>query len=149
MVIIATSKPNKWKIGSYLIMVYQKTNFSHVLIVKEGVVYEASHGDTHSIPFELWKINNEVVNLYLIPDSKVDLDYVEAMVTEDISYGFMQIIRIAIKYFFGLTINKNNGNARLICSEYIGRALRLDWVNDYTSPKEIDDYLKNLRLTDE
>lgn len=145
MIVIATSSPRKWKIGSELIKIYQNTNFSHVLICKDGLVYEASHGQVHSVPFEIWRVENKLVNIYIVQDEAVDMDYVIRMAEENTKYGFMQIIRIAIKYFLGLTINKNNGNSRLICSEYVGRALKLDWVTDYTSPADIDAYLRRLK----
>jgi hypothetical protein len=144
MITIATSSPNKWLIGAELIKLYQRTDFSHTLIIKDGLVYEASHGDVHTMPFELWLAKNKIVNFYEVDDAKVDMVYVESMVKEDVKYGVDQIVRIAIKYFFGFTIKRNNGNSRLICSEYVGRALRLDWVNDYTSPKDIDTYLRSI-----
>jgi hypothetical protein len=145
VIVIATSSPNKWMIGAELIKLYQKTTFSHCLIIKDGIVYESSHGDTHSKSFEEWRKINHLINIYLVDDSIVDMDYVLSMVKADTKYGVGQIIRIAIKYFFGLTIKRNNGNSRLICSEFVGRALRLPWVDDYTSPKEMDTYLRGLK----
>jgi hypothetical protein len=145
MVVVATSSPIEWKIGAELIKVYQNTNFSHCLIVKDGVVYESSHGDTHSMPFEIWRTKNKMINMYFLSDDKVDMEYVVEMVRDDKGYGFGQIFRIAVKYFFGFTIKRNNGNSRLICSEFVGKALRVEWVTDYTSPKEIDDYLKKIQ----
>ena len=140
MIVVATSAPRKFKIGSELIKLYQKTKFSHTLIVKDGIVYEASHGSVHETNFQLWRLDNKLINIYILDDGAVDLEYVKSMV--GVKYGFGQIFRIAFKFLFGVTFNRNNGNARLICSEYVGRALRLDWVNDFTSPEEIDSYLK-------
>lgn len=140
MIVIATSTPTKWKIGSAIIRLYQKTKFSHVLVIKDGVAYQASHGSVHEVAFSTFRLENKVIDLYLIPDSAIDMDYVKSQI--GVKYGYLQIIRIAIKYFTGIVLDKNNGDSRLICSEYIGRALRLDWVTDYTSPLEINNYLK-------
>ena len=42
--IIATSSPIKFKVGAELIKLYQKTQFSHILIIKDDLVFQASHG---------------------------------------------------------------------------------------------------------
>lgn len=140
MIVVATSAPNKWKIGAEIIKIYQNTKFSHVLVIKDGVVYQASRGEVHTVPFATWRLENTMIDIYLIPDIAIDMDYVKSQV--GIKYGYLQLFRIGIKYFTGIVLKKNNGDSRLICSEYVGRALRIEWVNDYTSPMEINNYLK-------
>ncbi len=138
-ILACTSIPKKWGVGSAIIKLYQNTRFSHVLIIKDNFVYEASHGNVHKINLNEWEKTNEVMHKYIIPIDQVDMEYAESCV--GIKYGYMQIARITVKYFSGILINKDNKDGRLICSEFVGRALRIPWVNDYTSPGEIKKYL--------
>jgi len=39
--------------------------------------------------------------------------------------------------------SKGNGDQKFICSEFVGKALKLDWVDDLTTPEEINNYLKD------
>jgi hypothetical protein len=143
MIVVATSAPIKPTLYSWLIQKYQNTNFSHVLIIKDGIVYEASKASVHTSFFYDWVKSSKLINIYLLDDSKVNLSYVVSKIGT--KYGWGQSFRIAIKYIFRFTINVNNKDTRLICSEYVGRALMLDWVTDYTTPKDIDNYLRGLK----
>lgn len=143
-VIIAASYPKKFKIASWIIAKYQGTNFSHVLVIYKDWVYEASHGDVHAIPFAEWDDNNNILFVFETTEDKVDLPYLKRMVETRTKYGKLQIISIALKYLFNIVL-RDNGNKRLICSEYVGKFLKLDWVNDLTTPEEIVDYLKGLK----
>lgn len=139
--IIATSSPIKFKIGAELIKFYQKTDFSHVLIIDEDLVYQASHGLVNCTYIDNFLAENKIINMYEIDDSLVDMLFVKQQLGK--KYSYKQIINIATKFLFGVKIFRKNDNSQFICSEYVGKALRLDWVNDETTPLQIDQYLKS------
>ena len=144
--IIATSSPKKWKIGSALIKWYQGgTKYSHVLIINDYMVYQASHGWVNCCYVENFLEDNKIIDAYEVPDEVVDFDFVKEQIGK--RYSYFQLIRIAfafiVKILFGVKLKlKQNGNKRFICSEFVGKALMLPWVDDFTDPKQIDTFLK-------
>lgn len=138
---IITSCPNKWKIGAELIKFYQHTKFSHIAIIKDDLVFQASHGHVNCTHIDNFLVDNQIIDTFEVDESLVDMDYIHRQLGKP--YGYIQILEIAIKYFTGIKILINNRDNMFICSELVGKALKLDWVNDYTSPKEIADYLRN------
>jgi len=138
--IIATSSPIKKKIGAELIKSYQGTAFSHVLIIDGDLVYQASHGLVNCTYIENFLAENTIINKYEVDDSLIDMLFVKQQLGK--KYSYKQIINIATKFLFGVKFFSKNGNSQFICSEFVGKALRLDWVNDETTPLQIDQYLK-------
>lgn len=139
--IIATSSPKKFKIGSALIKWYQGgTKYSHVLIINhDDMVFQASHGWVHCLHLDNFLKENVIIDLFTVSDDQVDYEFAKKQVGK--KYGFLQLIRIALKYLFGLRLI-DNGNKRFICSEYVGKVLKLSWVNDYTTPEELVKHLR-------
>jgi hypothetical protein len=138
--LIITSSPKKWKLGAQLIKFYQKTEFSHIAIVKGQLVFQASHGYVNCMHVDTFLEDNKVINKFKIPESAVDMNYVYHQLGK--KYSYQQIFQIALKYLTGITIRiKNN---KFICSEFVGKALHLDWVDDFTTPKQISDYLEKI-----
>lgn len=142
MIKIITSSPIEWKIGAELIKFYQGTTFSHVAIIKDNMVYQASHGYVNCILLENFLLENKIINSYDILDSAVNMDFVYKQLGK--KYSIWQLIQIGIKYLTNIKITSKND--KFICSEFVGKALNLDWVGDHTTPLEIDQYLKSLHL---
>ena len=137
--IIATSSPIKFKIGAELIKLYQGTNFSHVLIIDGDLVYQASHGLVNCMHIDNFLKSNKIITFYEIDNSLVDMEFVKQQLGKE--YAYNQILLIPILKLVKAKLNGNNNN-KFICSEYVGKALRLEWVDDLTTPLEIDNYLK-------
>lgn len=140
--IIATSSPKKFKLGAFLIKKYQKTEFSHVLIIKDDLVFQASHGCVNSTYLDTFLEDNKIIHEYNLNDNLIDFDFVKKQLGK--KYGIKQIINISLLYLLGIRIFSYDNNQRFICSEFVGKALKLKWVNDLTTPKEIDNYLREL-----
>lgn len=138
--IVATSCPINKKIGAEFIKWYQGTEFSHVLIIDNDLVYQASHGLVNCTYIDNFLSENKIINFYEIDDLDVDMDFVKKQLGK--KYGTLQLIWIPLNKIFKYKY-KSNGNQKFICSEFVGKALKLDWINDLTTPKEIDDYLKS------
>lgn len=84
---------------------------------------------------------NKIVHYYEVPDCSVDMDFVKKQLGKE--YSTMQIMVLPIFKLIKLKY-EGNGDQKFICSEFVGKALKLDWVNDLTTPKEIDSYLKGI-----
>jgi hypothetical protein len=140
--IIATSSPIKFKIGAELIKWYQHTTFSHVLIIKDDLVYQASHGFVNCMHIDNFKHENIIIHQYEISDEAIDFEFVKKQLGKP--YSYKQILNIATKFLLGIKLFSKNDNSQFICSEYVGKALKLDWVTDDTTPLELDNYLKGL-----
>lgn len=139
--IVATSSPNTWKIGAEIIKLYQGTDFSHVLIIQGDLVYQASHGLVHCAYIDNFISDNNIIDFYEVPDIAVDMDFVHRQLGK--KYGTLQLLFIPFLKLVKAK-SKGNGNQRFICSEFVGKALKLDWVDDTTTPKEIDKYLRSI-----
>lgn len=138
--IIATSCPNKFKIGAELIKWYQGgTKYSHILIIKDDLVFQASHGLVHSAHIDNFLHDNVIIDFYEINDNLIDIDFVHRQLGK--KYGFLQLFVIPIVKLIKLKW-EGNGDQRFICSEFVGKALKLDWVDDQTTPKDIDDFIR-------
>jgi hypothetical protein len=137
--IIITSSPNTWKVGAELIKFCQGTTFSHVAIIHDDLVFQASHGYVNCTHIDNFLKDNKIIYKYDIVDSAVDMDFIKKQLGK--KYSTWQLIQIAIKYLTSIKITSKND--KFICSEFVGKALRLDWVNDHSTPLEIDQYLKS------
>jgi len=137
--IIVTSAPKNWKIGAELIKFYQKTKFSHVAIIKGDLVFQASHGSVNCTYISVFLKDNEIIDRFYVSNDRIDMNFVKLQLGK--KYSFWQVIQIAIDYVFNIRITINNGNQKFICSEFVGKALRLPWVNEHTTPAQIAEYL--------
>lgn len=147
---IASSRPIKAKIGSNLIMWFQKTDYSHVLVILNDMVFQASHGYANNVPLEHFLEENMIVNSIEIQKEVCDFEFLFYKLGKQ--YGYLQIIEIAQKFILLTKLKiikkfkyRDNGSQSLICSEYVGKFLKLEWVNDLTDPKEIITYLISVK----
>lgn len=138
--IVATSSPKKWKIGAEAIKFYQKTKFSHILIIKGDLVFQASHGNVNCMHLTEFLKDNQIIDRFYVSNSDVDMDFVKRQLGKE--YSFLQIFQIAFRYVTGIKITISNGSQKFICSEYVGKALKLSWVSEHTTPAEIAKYLQ-------
>jgi hypothetical protein len=139
--IVATSSPKKWKVGAELIKFYQSTEFSHVLIIQGDLVFQASHGFVNCTHIDNFLCENYIVNYYEVLDDSIDMDFVIRQLGK--KYSTLQIIVLPFLKLVKAK-SKGNGNQQFICSEFVGKALKLQWVDDTTTPKEIDKYLRSM-----
>jgi len=148
---IASSRPVDNKIGSDLIMWYQNTDYSHVLIIVNDMVFQASKGFTNNVPLSEFLLEHKIVNIIEIQKEKCDFKFLFSNLGK--RYGYNQIVDIALKFLLVTKFKiirrfkyKDNGTQNLICSEYVGKFLMLEWVNDLTNPKEIIEYLLSIQV---
>lgn len=147
------SRPKKFKLGSWIIMKRLRTNYSHVAIeVSTGPIglqdiYEASHGDVHSMWADYWKEDNIVVEEFII--NAETREYIEAIrylkKQRQKKYGFWTALASTIPFFRNKMIGKDGGS-HFICSELIAKALNgvIDFKGedlDYITPDKLRELL--------
>lgn len=126
-------------LGAWFIKIYQNTTFSHVLILDGDLVYQASHGSVNCVHIDVFLEKNKLITQFEVHDLDVDMIFIKKQLGK--AYDYKQLFKFAIKYLTGIRLHSSNGNGKFVCSEFVGKALKLSWVTDYTSPKEIADYL--------
>jgi len=141
--IIGFSKPKKFNLFSWLIRKYQGKSYSHTFLVAKvpgvdrQVVFHATHIGVNCISYEAFHNHAEVVTEVNIPDDNL-IDALTYCIDKLGSpYSFYALIAIALK------LKLNGGEKKFICSELVGRALKLD-IKDYdrVTPEEIETILK-------
>lgn len=149
-VTIASSEPINKKIGSEIIKAVQNTKFSHVLIIVNDLVFQASHGRVNVFHITEFLVENNIIDSIVIDHSECDFEYIFKSLGR--KYGFGQLYKYALKYILLTKLKiikkfkyKDNGEKYVICSEHVGRFLKLPWVNDLTSPEEIISYLYTIK----
>lgn len=147
---IASSRPIEPKVGSDIIMWAQNTDYSHVLIIINDMVFQASHGYVNAVTLRHFLSENKIIHKIEIKKEECDFDYLFNSLGK--KYGYKQLVKIAEKYILLIKLRlirkykyKDNGDSSLICSEYVGKFLKLDWVNDLTDPQDIISYLETIK----
>lgn len=148
---IASSSPIKNKIGSGLIKWYQKTSYSHVFMIYGDFVFQASHGLVNVWHIENFLKENKIIDKIKVEKETIDFSFMLKQLGK--LYGYSQLIEISLRYIFVIKLKvisqirfrkifKDNKDRKYTCSEYMGRTLKLAWVNDDTTPKDIIEYIK-------
>ena len=153
-IIIGFSTPINFKIGSSLIRLFEKSDFSHIYIKMEpseksklpfSKVFQASHGDVNCMEFEVFKSKNKIIHEYEIIITDKEYYDVATWLWLQLGkpYGFAQLVAIA----FNNNFLGNNDN-KFICSELAGMVLR-DYLGynindnlDYIGLNDIKDILE-------
>jgi hypothetical protein len=153
---IGFSKPKNrlLPIGSWLIRLYQKTEYSHVYLefysesTNRGLIYEAVGSGIRFIGTKQWELHAQEVKSFTI--SITNCNYVELMQfcidNSGNEYGFLQNIGIFIADLFNLS--KNPVSKGMNCSEVLGKILKLegylfDKEDNLLTPKDIELALVN------
>lgn len=104
-VCVGFSRPKKWKIFAWLIMLFEGTDFSHTYVtwrnsrIDRRKVFEAVGGGTRSIKNTTFRSHNEVVDLYeftITTDSEKAEIEIEQYVTDIVGTKY------SIKHLMGL-----------------------------------------------
>ena len=153
-IIIASSSPIKRKVGSELIKFYQGTKYSHVLVIVNDVVFQASHGRVNTFHLDEFLKENKIIDQIEVCKEFCDFEFLFSTLGR--RYGFIQLLKISLKF---ITLTKlkiirtfkyrDNGSKYLICSEYVGRFLKIPWVNDLTDPEDIISHLVKITKNNE
>jgi len=148
-VFVVFSRPQSFKLFSWLIRAYQGTTYSHSAIrffdIESGkfLIAEAGHGEVHLMTEKSWrKINKKVdesQHQVTPEDFKIMRDFI--LDNLQVKYSISQNLGIILFDLFGvkLFLNKVEG---FNCSELVARALPDVFKNykgpiDYVKPSQI------------
>lgn len=161
-VIIGFSRPKEFKVLAKLIMLNEKTNYSHAYIkfnalsFDRSLIYQASgkqvnfegsvHFNTHAILVEEYEISIEDDLYKRLMQFCID--------NAGIPYGLkatIGLVWVKINKLFGKKIDNpfNDGDASLFCSELAYNCLKLinessdTDIGEDISPKDLNDLIKN------
>jgi len=150
MIYVGFSRPNKFRVFSFLIMLILGIKFSHVYIkfydeyTSKWIVFEASHGEVHLIESSNWLKRNVVVREEKF---EIDEDHRREIIRFMIDhlqkpYSYKNIFAIIIHQIVGLRVLEDGPKA-FICSELIALALdnKIQFKKplDLVTPKDIWD----------
>ena len=149
---IGFSKPkNKiLPVFSWLIRAVYRTNYSHVYVAwyskKHDIdmIYEASFSGVRFIAGQNFYKNAETVKSYCVfmSENRFNSMMRFCMRHAGTKYGTLEAIGMGIADIFGLKKNPfAKGKKRMVCSELIGRILKIDADEDMLSPRDIQKYL--------
>lgn len=161
-IIIGFSKPRSFGILAWLIMVVERSEFSHVYMktysksLDRWLIYQASGTKVNFIGQEKFYEHNESVKEYLFdvnPESKTKF-LVKAVDTVGTPYGVKQLIGIGLVRLgkvFGLKLTNpfRDNRATYVCSELAAEVLEeITGINigedlDTIGPKELDEIIMN------
>ena len=137
---VAVSRERKPDIVSKLIMWFTKANYSHILIIKDSVVYHAVGQGTCSVSLTDFLVKRELVQIQKVR-LKVDEEFFMGYVTgaDGKDYSESQYIGFLFRPLQRFVRNKKE---RTICSEYAARILNIccgyDFEGaDFLSPKDV------------
>lgn len=149
-IIVGFSRPKKWNILSYLIMKFQRTNYSHVYVkfrsesLNRDLIYQASGLQVNFVGSSLFYEHHIVVGEFELEISaeiyKKTLQF--SVDKAGSPYSMKQLFNILLYTFTGKSILKDGRNA-YICSELVGEILSdnfkivIDKDLDIVTPKDI------------
>lgn len=133
-----------WAIGSTLIQVSEKRNFSHAFIKYEDpitgliMVSQASHGMVHDCYIDEFLKANIIVEEYEIDctdDQWLDF-YTFNRKNQGVKYSTTQLFGLAVVKLFHIKLWFSNGDKEFICSEWAGRVCS---ILNKPMPNSLDD----------
>lgn len=148
-----------WKVGSQVIQIGEKRDFSHAYIryicpiTGVDIVAQASHGFVNEMNFDIFKEHNIIVEEYELPC--IDEQFINTLkfikINLGIDYSKIQILFIAIKKLLHFEIKVYNQDKEFICSEFAARICEITGVTmptylDYFTPSDLNTLIKDIKL---
>lgn len=114
-----------WKVGSTIIAASEKRDYSHVYIrytdIVTGVelVCQASHGYVNEVSWEIFKEDNIIVEEYDLQTTAAQTHEILTYLKQNLGkpYSKLQLVVIAIKKLFRISLKLRDGDKTFICSE--------------------------------
>lgn len=142
------SKAKAWyKLGSKIIALAESRPYSHVFIKYEDEVFQASHGKVHTVKYEEFLKDNEVIKTYSVEYNHVE--YESLILFKDSMdgrpYSRMQIVLLTLLKLFNIKLKISiNGKSEFICSELAADVLSIKYgiiSNDTITPSDFEQIL--------
>jgi hypothetical protein len=149
------------KIGSKLIQLVEKRNFSHVYIefvspvTGVKLISQASHGYVNLVNADLFFTQNEKIEEYLFFCDDQQWLNIESFIHKNLGkpYSQLQLLLIGIKKIMHITPAVSNQDEAFICSEWAKRVCDIDGLRldssieiDYMTPSDLNTLIRNMKL---
>lgn len=158
--IIGFSKSKSpWKIGSQVIRIGEKRDFSHAyiryecILSKEQIVAQASHGYVNEMNYDIFQEHNIVCQEYELKCNDDQFIEVITFIRKNlgIDYSKLQIFFLAIKKLLHFEIKVYNRDKEFICSEFAARICQIAGITvptylDYFTPSDLNTLIKDIKL---
>lgn len=155
---IGFSRPrSKWKVGSALIRLFERSDFSHTFLrwesesLERELVYQASHGMVHFMAGHRFDIEALTVREYEIQltDSEFNLVLQKCVDLAGVKYGYWTLFGMAIERLTGCRNPFRDRERTYVCSELVGEVLKLhgdfeDLDLELIGPKVLESSLAEL-----
>jgi hypothetical protein len=148
-----------WKIGSRLIQIAEKRQFSHAYfrytcpISNKQIINQASHGYINEMEYEIFKQENIIVEEYQLICREVEYNDLVSFLRSNLGRKYSQMQIFIIGCMKVLNIKKNiyiNGDESNICSEWVAKGAKLisyitnlPIVLDTYTPSDLNEYIKS------
>lgn len=157
---IGFSKPNSFKIGSFLIRKMEGTEFSHTFLLVDHDIYQESASCFNKIVYSFFLKDHIIVDMHeiSISDEKYDeiMYFVSECVNKRIPYGKLQIVGMGFIRLVNQLFRRKfknpfaDGMKTMVCSEVVAEILRIaghplpqDQI-EIEGPKYIHKFVKNI-----
>ena len=157
IITVGFSKSKAWyNVGSLAIQLAEKRPFSHCYIKYTHpvtcveIISQAAHGFLNQFDIDIFKQNNVIVEEYDFDVTKEQyrdmLLYIHTNLGK--SYGYLELVLIAIKKLFHFEINIHDGDKTYICSEFALRICEILNIitssidQDYITPSDLNKLIK-------
>lgn len=155
--IIGFSKPkSNWAIGSFLIRLFEKCDFSHAFIrwhsesLDRDLIYQASHGMVHFISGSKFDDSVTTVTQYTFDLTPIQSKNIvqKCIDLAGTKYGTLQLFGMAFERITGIRNPFRDGSRTYVCSELVGEVLKqihsIDLDLEYIGPKELKDLVSKI-----
>lgn len=146
-----------WAIGSKLIAMSEKRDYSHVYIRMGDIIWQASHGRVHQLPASEFNKEAITVKTYTIDINDAEFKRFRTLMDEVTGrpYSRKQIAILTIMKLFGIKrYYRIDGKGSFICSELacdvlaLRRGMIVPKERDLVTPSDFEEILKNNNINE-
>lgn len=155
---IGFSRPKTWMIGSALIRLFERAEFSHAYLrwsaesLQRDLVYQASHGMVHFVSGARFDEQAQTVREYEISltDEQFNEVVKKCVDLAGVKYGLLQLAGMSLERLSGLRNPFRDGDKTFVCSELVGTVLnilyKIDMDLEFAGPRQLEKLLSSLSM---
>jgi hypothetical protein len=142
---VCNTRSKKPKLAGKIIMKWEKTDYSHSILIFDDIVYESSY-----FGCEIQLLDKFLKTDIIVTEARIELDdetyealqmLADMYVTDDVPYGYLTLLGIALNETIGVKWFAD-GKKSMICSEFVfwvcQDILQIpDEEIDFISPKDL------------
>ena len=148
-----------WKIGSTVIRLSEKRNFSHTYVryvdptTTIDIVTQASQSFVNEVNYDIFQESNIVCEEYQLDCTEEQFINILTFIKTNlgVKYSTLQILFLGIKKILKFEVKEYNKDKEFICSEFAARICQIAGVRaptylDYFTPSDLNTLIKDIKL---